>query len=55
MDYGCRTGDCGECKVTVSAGEHLNASTEGLTADELKQGVRLACMCFPQGDCVVKA
>ncbi len=55
MDYGCRTGDCGECKVTVSAGEHLNASTEGLSADELKQGVRLACMCFPQGDCVVKA
>jgi ferredoxin-NADP reductase/anaerobic selenocysteine-containing dehydrogenase len=53
MKYGCRTGGCGECKVTVSKGEHLNASTEGLTPDELEQGVRLACMCFPQGDCVV--
>jgi len=54
MAYGCRTGGCGECKVTVSQGEHLNASTEGLTSVELEKGVRLACMCFPQGDCVVQ-
>ena len=49
-------GHCGRCRVRIVSGavtEPSQAEREQLTADELTQGLRLACRTWPRGDCVV--
>jgi ferredoxin-NADP reductase/anaerobic selenocysteine-containing dehydrogenase len=55
LEYGCRTGNCGECKVRVLSGEfHANVD-DGITAEERAAGYVLSCVASPRGDCVVDA
>ena len=49
-------GKCGKCKVRARG--NLSAPSEAelrlLTEDELKNGIRLACMTYAEGDCEVE-
>ncbi len=50
INYGCRSGSCGDCKVkvasgTVDYGEHCE-----ITEDEKKKGLAYACVARPQSD-----
>lgn len=45
LEYSCRTGRCGICKSPLLAGETsiMRPEDEGLTAEEMKQGLILTC------------
>lgn len=50
INYGCRSGSCGDCKVkiaggTVDYGEHCE-----ITEDEKKKGLAYACVARPRSD-----
>jgi ferredoxin len=50
INYGCRSGSCGDCKVkiangTVDYGEHCE-----ITDDEKKKGLAYACVARPRSD-----
>ncbi|KZN44565.1 iron-sulfur cluster-binding domain-containing protein [Pseudoalteromonas luteoviolacea] len=49
----CRSGLCGACSVTVKGPCH-SEGREALDDASFDAGVRLACMTFPRGDCVVE-
>ena len=55
IDYACRTGSCGACKVRVLRGETRGSDTSVLSADERKEGYVLACVAAPSSDCVIEA
>lgn len=55
LDYACRTGSCGACKVRLLAGETRGGTTPALTAEEQRAGYVLSCVATPAGDCVVDA
>ena len=48
-------GKCGKCKVIVkgSVSALTVAEQDLLTADEIKDGVRLACLTLVEGDCEI--
>jgi ferredoxin len=55
INYGCRSGSCGDCKVqvakgTVDYGEHCE-----ITEDEKKKGLVYACIARPLSDVEVVA
>jgi ferredoxin-NADP reductase len=54
LDYGCRVGNCGECKVRLLRGE-TSGGEAGLSAAERSAGWVLSCVATANGDCVVDA
>ncbi|KJG38310.1 flavodoxin [Photobacterium angustum] len=50
MDYSCRAGFCGACKVTVKSGEVEQPEVPALSSQERAEGKVLACCCVPRGD-----
>lgn len=55
LDYGCRSGNCGDCKVRLLQGEVDQESTAGLTAEEQTAGYILTCVGVPRTDCTLDA
>ncbi|WP_274708227.1 2Fe-2S iron-sulfur cluster-binding protein [Roseicella aerolata] len=55
IDYSCRVGICGACKVRLLEGSVTMEVEEGLPPDEKAQGVILACQAKSVGNLVVEA
>lgn len=55
IDYSCRVGTCGECKVKLLAGEVTMEEEDGLDPGEKEQGFILACQAKSDGDVTVEA
>ncbi len=55
IDYACRTGGCGACKVRLLSGETRGDTGMGLSEREKKEGFVLSCVAAPAGDCVIEA
>lgn len=55
IDYGCRSGSCGDCKVKLLSGKVDAETEEGLTEEEIAEGYFLTCVATPKGDCIVDA
>ncbi|MGC4088100.1 MAG: FAD-binding oxidoreductase [Polyangiaceae bacterium] len=55
LDYGCRTGNCGDCKVKVLQGKFAAGHDEALSADERADGWALSCVATGRTDCVIDA
>jgi ferredoxin-NADP reductase len=53
IGYSCRAGQCGSCKVTLLEGEVEQDCTDGLSADDVENGVVLACQARPMGRVVL--
>ncbi|WDE11990.1 2Fe-2S iron-sulfur cluster-binding protein [Thalassomonas haliotis] len=53
LDYSCRSGACGMCKVKVENGDVHQAENTGLAQEEADQGYTLACVSYPQSACVI--
>jgi len=51
--YSCRAGQCGTCKVTLLEGSVEHDCTNGLIADDIKDGYILTCQARPVGRIVV--
>jgi uncharacterized 2Fe-2S/4Fe-4S cluster protein (DUF4445 family) len=43
-------GHCGKCRIKVESGQHKHEYTPLLTEDEVKQGIRLACLTWIEND-----
>ncbi|HKO93546.1 MAG TPA: FAD-binding oxidoreductase [Polyangiaceae bacterium] len=52
LEYGCRVGNCGECKVRLLSGQ-ASGGEACLSEEERRAGWVLSCMATPSGDCVV--
>jgi ferredoxin-NADP reductase len=52
LEFGCRAGSCGQCRVMIAAGRVTHAKQPGV---QLIEGECLACIARPQGDVVVEA
>ncbi|MGE2817212.1 2Fe-2S iron-sulfur cluster-binding protein [Mycobacterium heidelbergense] len=48
--HSCRAGRCGSCVATVVAGETEMAACDLLEADDLRDGLILACQARPASD-----
>ena len=55
IDYGCRSGSCGDCKVKLLSGKVDAETDDGLTEEEIAEGYFLSCVASPKGDCIVDA
>lgn len=55
IEYGCRAGSCGDCKVRVLEGKVDAETDEGLSEEEIKAGYVLTCVANPTGNCVIDA
>jgi ferredoxin-NADP reductase len=55
IDFACRVGTCGVCKVKLTAGEVDMAVDDGLDADDKAAGLILACQAKPKGPVSVEA
>lgn len=55
LDYSCRAGVCGICKVKVTSGSYDHVADYALTEDEKENGIALACSCIPQTDIVIES
>ncbi|MBU2713325.1 hybrid-cluster NAD(P)-dependent oxidoreductase [Zooshikella harenae] len=55
LDYSCRAGVCGICKVRVVSGSYDHVADYALTEDEKENGIALACSCIPQSDIVIES
>ena len=55
LDYGCRTGNCGDCRVRVIQGKFASGSDSGLSPQERASGWALSCVATPSSDCVLDA
>jgi ferredoxin-NADP reductase len=51
--YSCRAGQCGTCKVTLLEGSVEHDCADGLTSEDAKDGLILACQARPTGRIVV--
>lgn len=47
-------GHCGKCRVKVESGSHRMEFSPLLTEEDIKKGIRLACLTFVEGDMVVE-
>lgn len=50
LNYNCRAGFCGMCKVTLTSGLVEQPDVPGLLPQERQQGKILACCCIPKTD-----
>jgi ferredoxin-NADP reductase len=55
IDYSCRVGSCGECKVKLLSGEVTMQEEDGLDPGEKDQGIILACQAMSKNDITVDA
>ena len=55
IDFECRVGTCGRCKVPLSDGVVTMEVEDALSAEEKSSGVILACQAKSVGDLVVDA
>ena len=55
IEFSCRVGTCGLCKVTMTSGEVEMAVEDALDADDKAKGIILACQAKPKGDVAVEA
>ena len=55
IQFSCRVGTCGVCKVKMISGEVTMAVEDSLDADDKTHGIILACQAIPKGDISVEA
>ena len=55
IEFSCRVGTCGVCKVKMTSGEVDMAVEDALDADDKTKNIILACQAKPKGDVVVEA
>ena len=55
MQFGCRGGGCGCCKVLCQSGDVEMACSDGLCSIDQSLGFVLSCMGCPRTNCVVQA
>lgn len=55
IDYDCRAGTCGRCKVPLRQGQATMEVEDALDADEKAAGIILACQAKSAGNLVVEA
>jgi ferredoxin-NADP reductase len=55
IEFSCRVGTCGVCKVKMTSGEVDQAVQDALNADDKNNGIILACQAKPKGDIAVEA
>lgn len=53
LDYGCRSGSCGDCKVKVLSGEATMRCDDGISDEERAEGYVLSCVAVPRGSCTI--
>ena len=55
IEFSCRVGTCGVCKVKMTAGEVEMAVQDALDADDKTKGIILACQAKPKSEITVEA
>lgn len=55
IEFSCRVGTCGICKVQLTAGEVTMAIDDALDADDKEKGIILACQAKPTSPITVEA
>lgn len=55
IEYSCRVGTCGVCKVKMTAGEVDMAVDDSLDDDDKANGLILACQAKPKAEVTVEA
>ena len=55
LDYGCRSGSCGDCRVRLLEGTVDQETDEGLGEEEREAGYILTCVSMPTSDCKLDA
>ena len=55
IQFSCRVGTCGVCKVKMTSGEVAMAVDDSLDADDKTNGIILACQAIPKSDISVEA
>jgi ferredoxin len=55
IQFSCRVGTCGVCKVPMKSGEVKQAVKDSLTDEDQANGIILACQAKPQNDITVEA
>ena len=55
IEFSCRVGTCGVCKVKMTSGEVDQAVQDALDADDKANDIILACQAKPKGEVVVEA
>jgi ferredoxin-NADP reductase len=55
IEFSCRVGTCGVCKVKMTSGEVEMAVQDALDADDKASGIILACQAKPKGEVTVEA
>lgn len=55
IEFSCRSGTCGVCKVKMTAGEVEMAVQDALDADDKTNGIILACQAKPKSEVTVEA
>ena len=55
IEFSCRVGTCGVCKVSMTAGEVEMAVQDALDDDDRKAGIILACQAKPKAEVTVEA
>ena len=55
IEFSCRVGTCGVCKVKMTSGEVVMAVDDALDPDDKAIGIILACQAKPKGDVAVDA
>ncbi len=55
IEFSCRVGTCGVCKVKMTSGEVEMAVDDALEPDDITNGIILACQAKPKVDIVVEA
>lgn len=55
IEYECRQGFCGTCKVKLLSGEVEMDIEDGLEDDDREEGFILTCVAVPKSDIVLEA
>ena len=55
IQFSCRVGTCGVCKVKMTSGDVTMAVEDSLDADDKTNGIILACQAIPKGEIAVEA
>ena len=53
IDYGCRSGSCGDCKARVLKGDVSMSCEDGLEPADKANGYVLTCVATPKNDCTL--